>query len=89
VTDPAAVALDAMYVVLRLALPLLAMAFVVALVIGLIQLLTQLREPVLSALPRLLAVGLLLALSFKTMSSELLGFADRLYRALPALSAGP
>lgn len=87
-TDPDALALDAMYVALRLALPLLGVAFVVGLTMALIQLLTQLREPVLSALPRLLAVGLVLALSFGAMSSELHGFAERLYRALPALLAG-
>lgn len=85
--DLAAVALDAMYLALRLALPLLGAAFVVALVVGVLQLMTQLREPVLGALPRLLGVGLVLVLSFGALSRELLGFTERLYRALPDLLA--
>ncbi|HEX6240475.1 MAG TPA: flagellar biosynthetic protein FliQ [Polyangiales bacterium] len=85
--DLAAVALDAMYLALRLALPLLGVAFVVAAVVGVVQLVTQLREPVLSALPRLLGVGLVLALSFGAFSRELFGFTQRLYRALPELLA--
>lgn len=85
--DVAAVALDAMYLALRLALPLLGVAFVVAAVMGVVQLVTQLREPVLNALPRLLGVGLVLALSFGTLARELVGFTERLYRALPELLA--
>jgi flagellar biosynthetic protein FliQ len=87
VNDLAAVALDAMYLALRLSLPLLGVAFVVALIVAVVQLVTQLREPVLAALPRLLGVGLVLALSFGALSRELLGFTERLYRALPELLA--
>lgn len=88
VNDPFGVALDAMYLALRLALPLLGVAFLVALVVAVLQLFTQLREPVLNAVPRLVGVTLVLALSFGAMSSELRDFATRLYRALPALIAG-
>jgi flagellar biosynthetic protein FliQ len=88
VTDPASVALDALYLALRLSLPLLGVAFLVALLVGLLQVFTQLREPVLAAVPRLLGVGLVLALSFGAMSGELRDFASRLYRALPTLLAG-
>jgi flagellar biosynthesis protein FliQ len=85
VTDPLPFALDALYLVLRLSLPALAVAFLVALAIGLLQALTQLREPALNAIPRLLGVGLVLALSASLWASELTGFAARLYRALPEL----
>jgi flagellar biosynthesis protein FliQ len=88
VTDLFGVALDAMYLALRLALPLLGVAFVVALAIAGLQLLTQLREPLLNAVPRLVVVALVLALSFGAMANELGGFAARLYRALPTLIAG-
>lgn len=87
-TDAASAALDAMYLALRLSLPALGVAFLVALIVGFVQLLTQLREPVLGAISRLLSVGLVLALSFGVMSGELVSFASRLYRALPALLAG-
>jgi flagellar biosynthesis protein FliQ len=85
VTDPLPFALDALYLVLRLSLPALAVAFLVALAIGFLQALTQLREPALNAIPRLLGVGLVLALSASLWASELTGFAGRLYRALPEL----
>ena len=87
-TSPLAVALDALYLALRLSLPCLGVAFVVALLVGLLQMLTQLREPVLNAIPRLLSVGLVLALSFGALGAELVSFAARLYQDLPNLLAG-
>jgi len=88
VTSPLAVALDALYLALRLSLPCLGVAFVVALLVGLLQMLTQLREPVLNAIPRLLSVGLVLALSFGALGAELVSFTARLYQDLPNLLAG-
>jgi flagellar biosynthesis protein FliQ len=84
-TEPLPLALDALYLTLRLSLPALAVAFLVSLAIGFLQSLTQLREPALNAIPRLLSVGLVLALSGALWASELTGFAQRLYRALPEL----
>jgi flagellar biosynthesis protein FliQ len=89
VSDPTSIALDALYLVLRLALPLLGVAFLSALLVGFVQTLTQLREPVLNAIPRLLAVGLVLALSASALHGELLGFAGKLYRTLPELVQRP
>ena len=83
--DPLPIALDALYLALRLSLPVLSVAFAVALVVGFLQTLTQLREPSLSAIPRVLSVGLVLALSAAVWGSELTGFAARLYQALPEL----
>jgi flagellar biosynthetic protein FliQ len=85
VTDPLPIALDALYLALRLSLPVLGAAFVVALALAFLQLLTQLREPALNAIPRLLGVALVLSLSAGVWASELSGFAARLYRALPEL----
>lgn len=84
-SDPLPLALDALYLALRLSLPALAVAFVVASAVGFLQTLTQLREPALNAIPRLLGVALVLALSAGLWASELSGFAARLYRALPEL----
>lgn len=88
-SSPLAIGLDALYLALRLSLPCLGVAFVAAALVGLVQLLTQLREPVLNAIPRMLGVGLVLALSFSAFAGELLGFAGRLYRDLPTLVSGP
>lgn len=85
VNSPLAIALDALYLALRLTLPLLGVAFVVAALVGLVQALTQLREPVLNGIARMLSVGLVLALSFGALSGELVAFTGRLYRALPTL----
>jgi flagellar biosynthetic protein FliQ len=87
VSSPLAIALDAVYLALRLSLPALAVAFVVALIVGLLQLLTQLREPVLNGIARLLCVGLVLSLSFGALSAELVSFTARLYGDLPKLLA--
>jgi type III secretory pathway component EscS len=89
VSDPTSIALDALYLALRLSLPALGVAFLVALLIGFVQTLTQLREPVLSAIPRLLGVSLVLLLSASAVGGELVGFASRIYRALPELVQGP
>jgi type III secretory pathway component EscS len=89
VSDPTSIALDALYLALRLSLPLLGVAFFVALLVGFVQTLTQLREPALNAIPRLVSVALVLALSAGALGSQLLGFASRLYRTLPELVQGP
>jgi flagellar biosynthetic protein FliQ len=89
VSSPLAIALDALYLALRLSLPVLGVAFVVASLVGLVQKLTQLREPVLNGIARLLSVGLVLSLSFSAFAGELVSFSTRLYRELPALLAAP
>jgi flagellar biosynthetic protein FliQ len=88
VSSPLALALDALYLALRLTLPCLGVAFAVALVVGLVQMLTQLREPVLNGIARMLSVGLGLALSFSAFSGELVSFTARLYHDLPTILAG-
>lgn len=88
-SDPTSIALEALYLVLRLSLPALGVAFLLALLIGFVQSLTQLREPALNAIPRLLGVSLVLLLSAGVLGGQLLGFASRVYRALPELVQAP
>jgi flagellar biosynthesis protein FliQ len=87
VSSPVAIALDAVYLALRLSLPGLGVAFAVALIVGLVQLMTQLREPALNGIPRLLGVALVLSLSFGALAGELVSFTARLYGDLPKLLA--
>ena len=89
VLEPTSIALDALYLALRLSAPVLGVAFAVSLLLALVQLFTQLREPTLNAIPRLLGVSLLLAVSGASLSDDLVGFASRLYRALPELVRAP
>ena len=78
-------ALDALYLALRLSLPVLAVAFVVAGVFGFLQSLTKLGEPALNAIPRALAVAVTLSLAGSWMAGQLVGFTRHLLRALPEL----
>lgn len=88
-SDPTSFALDALYLALRLSLPVLGVAFVVALLIGFVQTLTQLREPTLNAIPRLVSVTLVVALSAGAFSDQLVRFTAQLYRSLPELVQTP
>lgn len=87
--EPTSIALDALYLALRLSAPALGAAFAVSLLLALVQLFTQLREPTLNAIPRLVGVSLLLAVSAAGLSGDLVGFASRLYQALPELVRAP
>jgi len=89
VADPTSIALAALQLALRLSLPALGVAFLVAALVGFVQTLTQLREPALNAIPRLLSVALLLVLSAGTLSGQLVAFASGVYRALPELVRSP
>ena len=72
---------------LRMALilggPLLAAAFLVGLLIGIAQTLTQLHEPVVAMVPRLLAVGLVLFLILPWLLGRWVSFAVDLIGSIP------
>ena len=65
--------------------PLLAVALLVGLVINVGQTLTQLHEPVVGLIPRLLAVALVLLLILPWMLSRWVTFAVDLIGAIPDL----
>ena len=74
---------------LRMALilggPLLAAALVVGLLIGIAQTLTQLHEPVVAMVPRLLAVALVLFLILPWLLGRWVSFAVDLIGSIPDL----
>lgn len=78
---------DALQIALMLSLPALGLALVVGAAVGLLQAATQLAEPSINALSRLLAVGLVLALCARWMGEELVRYTLALWQALPG--AGP
>jgi flagellar biosynthetic protein FliQ len=80
-----ALTLDALYLALLLALPVLAVAWTVSGGVAFVQSLTKLQEPALNAIPRVLAVALALALSGSWASGQLVSFAARVLKALPEL----
>lgn len=76
---------DALWLTLTVAAPVLLAALVVAFVISLFQATTQILEPTLSFVPKLIVVGLLLALLGGWMSGLVVDFARTLLTDFPAL----
>jgi flagellar biosynthetic protein FliQ len=77
--------LAAFELALRLSLPLLGTAFAVGLLVALLQAVTRLAEPTLSALPRALVTLLVLASTGGWMAHELVVYSAQLFAALPEL----
>ena len=68
--------------------PLLVAALLTGLVWGVGQTLTQLHEPVIAAVPRLIVVGLVVLLLLPWLIGQWVGFTGPLIRSIPSLIAG-
>jgi flagellar biosynthesis protein FliQ len=76
-----------LWITCLLALPILSVALVVGLVIGLVQAVTSIQEQTLSFVPKLLAmVGIIVILS-SWMARLLIGYTTDLFNDLPRLGA--
>jgi flagellar biosynthetic protein FliQ len=75
----------ALEVVVLLAAPLLVMALLVGLFIGVFQAATQINEMTLSFIPKLLAVALAIMVAGPWMLSLLVNYTQRLYTSIPGL----
>ena len=76
---------DALRMTLLLGGPLLGVALVVGLVVGVLQTLTQLHEPVVGLVPRLLAIFLVLLALLPWLLGRWLSFAVDLIGSIPDL----
>ena len=76
---------EALYLAMWVSLPAVGVAFVVALLLGLVQSFTQLSEPTLNAIPRALAVFFTLGVAGVWMGHQLSAFTGKLLHALPEL----
>lgn len=76
---------SALEVVVLLAAPMLIVALLVGLVIGVFQAATQINEMTLSFIPKLVAVALALMVAGPWMLGLLIDFTQRLYTNIPAL----
>ena len=74
---------EAMRMALLLGGPPLAVALAVGLVVGIGQTLTQLHEPVVALVPRLLAVALVVLMLLPWLLDRWVGFAGGLIRSIP------
>lgn len=82
-TDPAALsrlAAEALLLALVLSIPVLAASALVGVLVSIFQSASQISEPVMAHLPRLLLVAVVLALTGPWVGSELVAFATRVFR---------
>jgi len=76
---------QALRLTLLLAAPLLLMALVVGVLVGVFQAATQINEMTLSFIPKLLAMAAAMVLTGPWMLRMLIDYTRRLYESIPAL----
>ncbi|MEZ4288646.1 MAG: flagellar biosynthesis protein FliQ [Polyangiales bacterium] len=76
---------EALYLVLLVSGPVLVVSLLVGLLIGLLQAVTQVQEQTLSFVPKLVAVGVTLAVAGGWMGGQLIRFTDTLWSQIPVL----
>jgi flagellar biosynthetic protein FliQ len=79
------IAQQALTVTALLAAPMLLSALAAGLVIGMFQAATQINEMTLSFIPKLLVLAAALFIGGRWMLGVIVGYADSLYRSIPAL----
>lgn len=77
------VIVEALYLVLVVSAPILAVSLIVGAVVGLLQAATQVQEHSVSFVPRLIAIALMLAISGGWMSEQVVGYTSGLWRSIP------
>jgi flagellar biosynthetic protein FliQ len=75
----------AMWVTLEIALPVLGVSLVVGLLVSIFQAVTQLQEPTLTFIPKILAVVLVIVIAGPWMMNTLLGFTTDLWQGIAAV----
>jgi flagellar biosynthetic protein FliQ len=77
----------AMWVTLQVSLPILGVSLVVGLLVSIFQAVTQLQEPTLTFIPKILAVVVVIVVAGPWMMNTMLGFTIDLWAGIP--SVGP
>ncbi|MBS1254003.1 MAG: hypothetical protein MAG451_03059 [Anaerolineales bacterium] len=77
---------DAAVLMLMLAAPLLGVSMLVGLTVSVFQAMTQINEMTLTYVPKLVAIGLALALLGRWMLNHMLRFMTSVLNSLPALA---
>jgi flagellar biosynthetic protein FliQ len=81
-------AIHAMTTGVIVAAPFLLAGLVVGVVVSIFQAITSIQEPTLSFVPKILAVGAVVAIAGPWMLSELVGYARDILLQIPAVGAG-
>jgi flagellar biosynthesis protein FliQ len=83
-----AMAANAMMTAAKLAAPIVLASMVVGLVVSIFQSVTQIQEATLTFVPKLVVVGLVLAIAGHWMLATYVGYVDSLFQGIPQLLAG-
>ena len=84
-TDILDIAIDTMFVALKLSAPILLTALVLGFAISLFQAMTQIQEFTLAFVPKLVGVGIALLVSGGWMLQTLVDFTQDLFAMIPTL----
>ena len=84
-TDVTEIATQTMLVGAKVAAPILLTALLVGFMISLFQAATQIQEPTLSFVPKMIAVAIALLVTGNWVLSELVSFTNQLFGSLPRL----
>lgn len=76
-----------MWVTLQISLPVLGVSLVVGLLVSIFQAVTQLQEPTLTFIPKILAVVVVIVVAGPWMMNTMLGFTIELWGGIPAIGA--
>jgi flagellar biosynthetic protein FliQ len=83
--DVTEIAIKTMLVGAKCAAPILLTALLVGFMISLFQAATQIQEPTLSFVPKMIAVAIALLVTGNWVLSELVSFTNQLFESLPRL----
>lgn len=81
-------ATNAMVTAAKLGAPIMLSAMIVGLVISLLQSVTQIQETTLTFVPKLLVIGLVVAVAGHWMLNQFVGYTEQLFSSVPQLLAG-
>jgi len=82
------VATKAMWVTLQVSMPILGVTLVVGLLVSIFQAVTQLQEPTLTFIPKVLATVVVIVIAGPWMLNTMLSFTTDLWGAIPSIGAG-
>jgi len=82
------IAMQAMEVAFKIAIPLLLVGLVIGLAVSVFQAVTQIQEQTLTFIPKILAMGLVLVVAGPWMLSEVVTYTQQLYGSIPEIVEG-
>ena len=82
------VATKAMWVTLQVSMPILGVTLVVGLLVSIFQAVTQLQEPTLTFIPKVLATVVVIVIAGPWMLNTMLAFTTDLWGSIPSIGAG-